>query len=184
MTEVSERYKRLSDAFAAKIAAVPGDRWDSQSPCEDWKARDVVAHVVQTQGMFLGFIGQELGDMPSVDEDPGGAWDAARAKVQANLDDPDKASQEFDGLTGRSTFEAAVDRFLNSDLVMHGWDLARATGQVDTMQPEDITRVHEYLAPMAEMPGMRGPNAFGEEVDVPDDADDQAKLLAFLGRTP
>jgi uncharacterized protein (TIGR03086 family) len=184
MTEVSERYKRLSDAFAAKIAAVPGDRWDAQSPCEDWKARDVVAHVVQTQGMFLGFIGQELGDIPSPDDDPGGAWDAARAKVQANLDDPEKAAQEFDGLTGRSTFEAAVDRFLNSDLVMHGWDLARATGQDEGMQPEDVERVHRYMAALADQPGMRGPNAFGAEVEVADDADDQAKLLAFLGRQP
>jgi uncharacterized protein (TIGR03086 family) len=184
MSDVSERYKRLSDAFAEKIAAVPEDKWGNQSPCEDWKARDVVAHVVQTQGMFLGFIGQELGDIPSTDDDPAAAWDAARAKVQANLDDPQKAKQEFDGLTGRSTFEASVDKFLNSDLVVHGWDLARATSQDDRMQPEDIKRVHEYLAPMASMPGMRGPNAFGDEVEVPDDADDQSKLLAFLGRQP
>ena len=184
MTEVSERYKRLSDAFAAKIAAVPEGAWGNQSPCQDWKASDVVAHVVQTQGMFLGFIGQEMGDIPSTDENPAGAWDAARAKVQANLDDPEKAAQEFDGLTGRSTFEAAVDRFLNSDLVMHGWDLARATGQDEAMQPEDIKRVHDYMAGLADQPGMRGPNAFGAEVDVPDDADDQSKLLGFLGRQP
>ena len=184
MTEVSERYKRLSDAFAAKIAAVPEDQWENQSPCEDWKAREVVSHVVQTQGMFLGFIGQDLGDIPSTDTEPAAAWDAARAKVQANLEDPERAKQEFDGFTGRSTFEAAVDRFLNSDLVMHDWDLARATGQDDTMRPEDITRVHEYMASLADQPGMRGPNAFGAEVDVPDDADEQSKLLAFLGRQP
>ncbi|MEY2476530.1 MAG: hypothetical protein QOG87_1845 [Actinomycetota bacterium] len=184
MSEVSERYKRLSDAFAAKVAAVPDDQWGNQSPCEDWKARDVVAHMVQTQGMFLGFIGKELGDIPSAEEDPAGAWDAARAIVQRNLDDPATAKQEFDGLTGRSTFEDSVDKFLNSDLVMHGWDLARATGQDDSMEPEDVKRVHEYMAPMADMPGMRGPNAFGAEVDVPADADDQTKLLAFLGRRP
>jgi uncharacterized protein (TIGR03086 family) len=184
MTEISERYKRLSDAFAAKIAAVPDSQWGNQSPCEDWKARDVVAHVVQTQGMFLGFIGEELGDIPSVEDDPAGAWDAARAKVQGNLDDPQKATQEFDGLLGRSTFEDSVDRFLNSDLVMHGWDLARATGQDDAMQPEDVTRVHEYMAGLADQPGMRGPQAFGPEVDAPDGASDQDKLLAFLGRKP
>jgi uncharacterized protein (TIGR03086 family) len=184
MSEVSDRYKRLSDAFAAKIAAVPTDKWENQSPCDEWKARDVVAHVVQTQGMFLGFIGKELGDIPSAEDDPAGAWDAARAVVQTNLEDPDTAQQEFDGLTGRSTIEVSVDKFLNSDLVMHGWDLARATGQDDSMRPEDVKRVHEYLAPMADMPGMRGPNAFGEEVEVPDQADDQSKLLAFLGRKP
>jgi uncharacterized protein (TIGR03086 family) len=182
MSEIADRYRRLGGAFADKIAAVPSDHWETQSPCEDWTARDVVGHVVATQGMFLGFIGKELGDIPSVEDDPGAAWDAARAIVEANLDDPKTATQEFDGLTGRSTFEAAVDRFLNSDLVMHGWDLARATGPDDAMQPEDVKRVYEYIAPMAEMPGMRGPNAFGPEIEVPDDADDQTKLLAFLGR--
>jgi uncharacterized protein (TIGR03086 family) len=182
MSEISERYQRLGDAFAEKIAAVPADQWTNPSPCQDWTAKDVVAHVVQTQGMFLGFVGKELGAIPSAEDDPAGAWDAARAKVQAQLDDPEGAKAEFDGFSGRSTFEAAVDKFLNSDLVMHGWDLARATGQDEQMQPEDITRVHEYLAPMADV--MRGPQAFGPEVEVGADASPQDKLLGFLGRTP
>jgi uncharacterized protein (TIGR03086 family) len=182
MSEISERYKRLGDAFAEKIAAAPPDSWASPSPCQDWTARDVVAHVVQTQGMFLGFVGKELGDIPSAEDDPAKAWDAARAKVQAQLDDPEGAKAEFEGFSGRSTFETAVDKFLNSDLVVHGWDLARATGQDDSMRPEDATRVHEYLLPMADM--MRGPQAFGPEVEVPPDASPQDKLLGFLGRTP
>ncbi len=37
-------------------------RWDSPSPCEEWTARDVVGHVVETQGMFLGLVGRELAD--------------------------------------------------------------------------------------------------------------------------
>lgn len=172
----------MGNAFAEKIAAVPADKWTSPSPCEQWTARDIVAHVVGTQGMFLGFVGQELGDIPSAEDDPAAAWDAARAKVQAQLDDPAGAKAEFDGFSGRSTFEAAVDKFLCSDLVVHGWDLARATGQSDEMRPDDVTRVHEYLAPMADM--MRGPQAFGPEVDVPDEASPQDKLLAFLGRRP
>jgi len=182
VSEISERYQRLGDAFAAKIAAVPADHWANPSPCEEWTARDIVSHVVQTQGMFLGFVGKELGHVPPVTDDPAAAWDAARAKVQAQLDDPDGAKAEFGGFTGRSTFEAAVDKFLCSDLVMHGWDLARATGQDDSMEPEDVTRVHEYLAPMADV--MRGPQAFGPEVEVPADAPAQDKLLGFLGRTP
>src|SRR5438045_3344152 len=117
MSEVSERYARLSGAFADKVAAVPDDKWNSPSPCEGWTARDVVNHVVSTQGMFLGFVGGGLGDIPSVDDQPAAAWDAARGAVQAWLEDPEKAKQEFDGFSGRSTFEAAVDRFLCMDLV-------------------------------------------------------------------
>ena len=65
MSEISDRYRRLSDAFAKKIAAVPGERWDSQTPCEEWTARDLVGHVVNTQGMFLGFIGKEPAEIGS-----------------------------------------------------------------------------------------------------------------------
>jgi len=157
MSEVSERYARLADAFAAKIAAVPDDRWDSQSPCPDWQARDVVGHVVGTQGMFLGFVGQELGDIPSTDEDPLGAWNAARARVQANLDDPERAKAEF-----------------------HGWDLARASGLDDRMEGDDVERVRRYMESMGD--ALRSPQAFGPAVEAPPGADEQDRLLAFLGR--
>ena len=165
MSEVSERYARLADAFAAKIAAVPDDRWDSQSPCPDWQARDAVGHVVGTQGMFLGFVGQELGDIPSTDVDPLGAWNAARARVQANLDDPERAKAEFQGFSGTSTFEAAVDKFLCSDLVVHG---------------DDVERVRRYMESMGD--ALRSPQAFGPAVEAPPGADEQDRLLAFLGR--
>ncbi|MEA3077561.1 MAG: hypothetical protein QOF60_2469, partial [Actinomycetota bacterium] len=141
MTEVSERYRRLSDAFAAKIAGVPEAAWSNETPCEEWTARDLVAHVVATQGMFEGLVGRSIGDLPSVEESPAAAWDAARSVIQRNLEDPSSASVEFDGFSGRSTFEAAVDRFLCTDLVVHGWDLARATGQDETIAPEVVTRV-------------------------------------------
>jgi uncharacterized protein (TIGR03086 family) len=180
MSETSDRYRKLSDAFAAKVAAVPADKWDAQTPCPEWKARDLVQHMVDTQGMFLGFIDQKLGDVPSVEDDPGAAWDAARAVVQRHLEDPASAQQEFDGYTGKSTFEAGVDRFLNFDLVVHGWDLARATGLDETMDPAEVPRVQAAADAFGE--AMRGPKAFGPAIDPPPGADAQAKLLAFLGR--
>ena len=87
------------------------DQWSNPTPCAEWTARDLVAHVVGTQGLFLGFVGQDVGEIPSVDDDPLGAWNAARAVVQANLDDPERATAEFDGFFGRTNFETAVDRF-------------------------------------------------------------------------
>src|SRR5690349_22033823 len=102
MSEISERYQRLSDEFANKIAKVPADKWNAPTPCTEWTARDIVQHVVDTQGMFLGFVGKEMGPIPSVDDDPGAAWDAARAKTQHELDDPALAGAEFDGFFGRS----------------------------------------------------------------------------------
>jgi uncharacterized protein (TIGR03086 family) len=180
MSEISDRYRRLAGDFADKIANVPDDRWDAPSPCPDWKARDVVQHVVDTQGMFLGFVGKELGSIPSVDDDPGAAWDAARAKTQRELDDPELAGAEFDGFFGRTRFDEAVDRFLNFDLVVHGWDLARATGLDETIAPDDIARVREKAEGFGD--AMRSPQAFGPELEAPPGADEQTRLLAFLGR--
>jgi len=180
MTETSERYARLSDAFARKVAAVPPDAWDNATPCAEWTARDLVQHMIDTQGMFLGFVGGELGDIPSVHDDPLAAWNAARAVVLRDLEDPARAGAEFDGFFGRSTFEAGVDRFLNFDLVVHGWDLARATGQDEHVDPDDVARVQKAAEAFGD--AMRSPKAFGPEVDAPPGADAQTKLLAFLGR--
>ena len=180
MSEISERYRRLSDEFADKIAKVPDDKWTAPSPCPGWTARDIVQHVVDTQGMFLGFVGKELGPIPSAADDPAAAWDAARAKTQHELDDPELAGAEFDGFLGRSRYDEAVNRFLCFDLVVHGWDLARATGLDETIAPDDIARVREQADGFGD--AMRSPQAFGPEVDAPAGADEQTRLLAFLGR--
>lgn len=182
MTEIADRYRRLADAFTAKVADVPAGRWGDATPCEEWSARDLVGHMRDTHGMFLGFVGGSLPELPSVDEDPLGMWTGARDAVQAELDDPERAGAEFDGFFGRSTFEGAVDRFLSFDLVVHGWDLAHATGQDERIDPADVARVRVAAEALGD--AMRGPGVFGPAVDPPPDADDQAKLLAFLGRDP
>jgi uncharacterized protein (TIGR03086 family) len=180
MTEIADRHRRLSDRFATTVAGVADDQWENATPCEDWTARELVGHVVDTQGMFLGLVGRELGPIPAVDDDPVAAWDGARAVVQADLDDPDRAGTEFTGFFGTTTFEAAVDRFLNSDLVIHGWDLARATGQDETIDPADAERVLEGARAFGD--AFRGPRVCGPEVAVPADADIQIRVLGFYGR--
>jgi uncharacterized protein (TIGR03086 family) len=180
MTDIADRYRRNAAAFTEKVAAVPPDRWSDPSPCEGWDARDVVRHVVDTQGMFLGFVGRELGDIPSVDDDPLAAWEAARDAVQADLDDPDRAGVEFDGFTGRATFAEAVDRFLASDLPIHGWDLARATGGDEVIDPAEVERGLVSYPQFAEL--LRSPGVCKPPVESAPDADDQTRLLNFLGR--
>jgi len=176
----ADRYRTLSQSMTDTIAGVPQDKWEAATPCEGWTARDLVSHLVDTSGMFLGFIGKEVGEAPSVEDDPLGAFTAARDAVQGALDDPDTAAQEYDGMFGRTSFAKSVDGFLSADLVIHRWDLARATGQDETLPPDEVKRVHDALAPMDEK--MRGPGAFGPKLDPPPGADEQTKLLAFLGR--
>ena len=180
MSKVSERYARLAAAFTEKVKAVPADRWESPSPCEGWTARDVVRHVVDTHGMFLGFIGREFRDVPSVDDDPVAAWEAARDIVQGHLDDPETARTEYDGFAGKLTFEQGIDRFICFDQLVHAWDLARAAGIDESLDPEEVRRVLDVAPQFGEM--LRAPGVCGPEVEVPPDADEQTRMLAFLGR--
>lgn len=177
METTADRYRRLAAAFADVIEAVPRDAWDRQSPCPDWTARAVVDHVVGTQGMFLGLVGRELTPGP---QDAAGAWASASAQTQAGLDDPERAAEEFDGFFGRSTYADAVDRFLCTDLVVHAWDLATATGQEHVMAPEDIERLRAAVAAFGE--GARAPGAFGPELEAPEGCDEQTRVLALVGR--
>src|SRR5438067_3438415 len=133
MSETADRYRERAVAFTEKVEGVPDDRWEAQSPCEDWTARDVVRHMVSVSGMFLGFVGQDPPPAPSVDDDPKTAWSVTRDALQAALEDPKVAQQEYDGMFGKTTFEKSVGQFVCADLVVHNWDLSRATGQDDSL---------------------------------------------------
>ena len=180
MSEIADRYRRLGDAFVAKVAQVPSARWDTASPCEGWTTRDVVTHIVEVHGIFFGLVGRTVERTISVVDDPVGAVREMQTAMQADLDDPGRAQAEFDGFFGRSTFEAAVDRFVCFDLVVHGWDLARSAGLDETISPVEITRVRrdaESFGDALHQSGVCGP-----AIAVGADADDQTKLLALLGR--
>ncbi len=179
MSETAERYRRVAAAFTERVEQVPTEAWGQPTPCEGWVARDVIRHIVDTTAFFLG---DKAAEVPSVDDDPAGAWRAARDQIQTALDDPSVAGMEVESPMGRSTFEELVGRFGVADVLIHTWDLARATGLDETLDPAEVSRLFAMMQPMDEM--MRQGGAFGPKVDVPDDADEQTKLIAFTGRTP
>jgi uncharacterized protein (TIGR03086 family) len=188
---IRDRYRRHADAFERKVAGVRPDQWSNQSPCEAWNARDVVDHIVSMHGYMLRPVGRGLSPAPSVNDDPLAAFKAARADVEAVLDDPELASSECDTPNGRTTVEQQIDEVVSDDLVLHGWDLARATGQDDAMEPEDVERLWSITTAIpAELmekyrtPGAFGPGVevFGPEVKVPEDAPLQDRLLGLIGR--
>jgi uncharacterized protein (TIGR03086 family) len=181
MSDIADRYDRLAADFAETIAAVPADRWGARSPCEEWTARDVVAHVVDTHGLFEGMVGRELGDVPPVADDPAAAFAAARRVVGGHLRDPDAAGATYESpMLGTTTFAEMIDRFISSDLVVHRWDLGTAAGLEISMPADEIPRLRTSLSGMGD--AMRGPGAFGPELEAPEGADEQTRLLAFLGR--
>jgi uncharacterized protein (TIGR03086 family) len=182
MSEISERFQDLAAKFTKKVDAVPDDKWDSQSPCDDWTTRDVVGHMVGNCSLFLGFIDKKVPPGPTVEDDPRGAWANGRDAVQAVLDDPKAAATEYDGFGGTTTFEKSVSQFGFVDLVIHSWDVARGAGLDDQLDPADVHATFEIVKPIDQM--LRSPGVAGPKVDVPAGADEQTQLLAFMGRTP
>jgi uncharacterized protein (TIGR03086 family) len=182
------RFEVVAAGFTARAEAVSGDAWERPAPCEGWVARDVVRHLVEWlpgPGFLLGTFGVETGPIPSVDTDPAAAWAVVRNAVRGALEDPSIATRIEDcGPPGRLSLEAAVDMTCTPDVLIHTWDLARATGLDERLDPDEV---HRQLVGIESMPpevddAMRASGQFGPRVPVADDADEQTRLLALMGR--
>ena len=179
----AERFRRVAGRFSDCADHVPPAAWDDPAPCEGWVARDIVRHLVDWMPAFLRAAGVELPAGPSVDDDPAGAWAQLAGSIQTLLDDPDIATREFDaGPPGRQTVESAVAMIVVGDIVIHTWDLAHATGLDESLDPDIVSEMLAGMQPLDDM--LRQSGHYGPKVPVPDDADDQTKLIAFTGRTP
>ena len=190
MSEISERFATVAAAFTDRVRAVPAHAWDAPAPCDGWVARDVVGHLVEwlaPPGFLLGTFGVDPGPIPPVEDDPVGAWATVRDAIQAALDDPAIAGRVEDcGPPGRLSFEAAVDMTCTPDVLIHTWDLARATGLDERLDTGEVRRqvaAIESLPPEVDA-AMRRSGHYGPRVEVAADADEQSRLLAFMGRTP
>ena len=183
-TEAAATHAEIAAGFTSRVEGADAASWDSPSPVAGWKARDVVRHLVTWLPGFLeGGSDVRLSEVPSVDDDPVAAWQAHVKNVQDLLDDPATDdlvyhSRMFDDMP----LARAVDQFYTTDIFMHTWDLARATGQDDTLDEKRCREIYEGMLPMDDV--LRQSDQFGPRVDVPDDASYQDKLIGFIGRHP
>jgi uncharacterized protein (TIGR03086 family) len=189
MTEFGDRYRRRADAFETLIASTPASRWSWPSPCDDWDARGVVEHVVVMHGVMLRPLDREPRAAPSVGDDPLAAFRAARADVEAVLDDPVLATSLTETPAGELPAEEMIDQVVSQDMVFHAWDLAKATGQDDTIDADEVAAalpVAERLPPEMHEPGAfrDGLVVYGPVVEVARNAPAQHRLLGLLGRDP
>jgi uncharacterized protein (TIGR03086 family) len=182
----AERFRRVAGAFTDRVSAVPAGGWDRPAPCEGWVARDVVVHMVEWMPSFLARAGVDLAlDIApgTAGDEPAKAWEQLAQSLQALLDDPDLASSEIDvAPVGRHELEVAIDRFFTGDILIHTWDLARATGLDETLDGPMVSEMLVGMQPHDD--ALRQSGHYGPKVEVPDSADDQTKLLAFTGRHP
>ena len=176
------RHRQVGQLFTDRVR---GTRfWDTASPVAGWVARDIVRHLTQWLPGFLSAgAAIELPRGPSVDDDPVAAWQIHCAAVQALLDDPATADRVLaNPHTGALALDRAIDQFYTADVFMHTWDLARATGQDDRLDPGFCAQLLAGMEPMEEV--IRSSGQFGVRVEVPGNADSQTRLLGFIGRDP
>ena len=183
LSDVAARYAGVADAFGARVVAVPDAGWDAPAPCEGWVARDVVGHLTEwVPGFFGHFAGVELERGPSADEDPAAAWEALDRSLRAALADPAVAGRTFEVHGQEHTFDSAVAQFVVGDVLVHTWDLARATGQDETLDPDEVHRMLVGIEPMGDALAKSG--HYGLPVVLDAGADEQSRLLAATGRRP
>jgi uncharacterized protein (TIGR03086 family) len=177
-------HREVAGRFTDLVRGADPGRWDDPAPVQGWRARDVVGHLVDWLPDFLASgAGVSLPSGPGVADDPVGAWQVHVDAVQALLDDPATAEKVLSNPhTGDVPLDRAIAQFYTSDVFMHTWDLARATGQDDTLDPVRCAEALAGMEPIDEL--LRSSGQYGPRVEVPADADVQTRLIAFIGRDP
>ena len=176
----AERHRQIAAVFTEKVRGTRN--WDAPTPVEGWTARDVLGHLT---GWLPGFLAAGAGiDMVrATADDPVAAWQVHAEAVQALLDDPATSGRTLaNPHTGELPLDLAIDRFYTADVFMHTWDLARATGQDDQLDPQFCAELLAGMEPLEDV--IRSSGQYGARVPVPDNADAQTKMLGFIGRDP
>lgn len=163
-------WQQAAEKWSEVVAQVGDDQWDSATPCSDWTVRELVDHAQGWQAKGAMMLGAT--EMPA-------DWASTKAALADGFADPANLEGTADALGGMPKHMAAG--LLIADLLIHSWDLARSIGADDTLPAEAVDSVMMGLSRMGD--GMRG-SAFGQPVEVADDASAQDKLIAFSGRQP
>lgn len=177
----------LADAmegFGARVRhAQAAAAWASSSPCAGWTAADVVKHVTGNVHAFIDIVGGAGDGAPQEQAGPADltdGWIRARAAAERVLAACDPAAVLPMPLGSRQmTVAFAVEAVLR-DVVIHTWDVARATGGDETLPPHLVTAASAALASLPVPIRLRG--YYAAPLEPPVDATDQIRLLAESGR--
>jgi uncharacterized protein (TIGR03086 family) len=182
--ETAEQYRRAIDSFGARVHAVKDDQWHLPTPCTEWDVHALVNHLVYEMRwavpLFQGATIEEVGDRFEGDllgDDPRSAWDdAAKEAAAATPADWERLVHlSFGDVPGS---EYAMQ--LHADLLIHGWDLARAVGGDERLDPELVGFCSTWFREREEM--YRAGGSIGPRPELPEGVDAQTELLAAFGR--
>ncbi|MFB9690579.1 TIGR03086 family metal-binding protein [Amycolatopsis plumensis] len=184
-----DRYLLASRGFEHHLRAVPPDGWTAPTPCSEWDVRALVNHMTRGNlnyvGMLRGVAREEFlarRDEDALGDDPVTAFtDSVRACAAAFTEGGalDRVvDYPFGQLTGRQALAVRT-----ADSTVHTWDLARALGADETLDPglvawldEDYDTIFAGLA--------LGPRFFAEPPSAEPGASRQDRLLTRFGRDP
>jgi uncharacterized protein (TIGR03086 family) len=180
-----ELYTRCDAAFRARLDAVD-ERWAAPTALPGWDVRALVHHVVFEERwappLFAGMSIDEVGDMFEGDQLRPDPLTAVRDASGAALDAVREggALERTVHLSYGDTSGDEYARQLGADHLVHAWDLARALGVDDTLDPDAVHAVLEWFGPTED--AWRAAGVIGPRVPVPDGADEQTRLLSMFGR--
>lgn len=174
--DLLDLYERASTWTASKVAGAT-KQLDGETPCDEWDVKTLMNHMLDTQRYFVSSARGEDAPMPSptpptlLGKDPVADFKAARDEMLNVYGEPGVIEK-----TGPSLGIAF------SDQLLHGWDLATATGQDATMPQGLADASYEMIHGKFTDDQRKG--MFKPEVKVSADASTQDKLLAYTGRDP
>jgi uncharacterized protein (TIGR03086 family) len=186
MADVRSWLTDSATAFATALEGVGGDQWHCPTPNTAWDVRDLVGHVADEQlwapPLLEGRTIDEVGDQIPVDPlgaDPVAAVRDATRAMLAPLADLDLESTVHLSFGDVPAEEYLMQLF--SDVFMHTWDLARATGQDEGLDPRLVEACADWFAEREDL--YREAGLIGAPLPVAD-GDAQAQLLGRFGRNP
>jgi uncharacterized protein (TIGR03086 family) len=194
VTPPLELLARALDQAGAVLAAVREDQAGLPTPCRSWDVATLRRHLVHDLSLFRVAAqgGRPDWSQPAPDAGPGFDWAGAfREGADALLAEWSKAdlsgTVELPGV-GEVPARFPVDQAI-TEIAVHTWDLATATGQPtgdDALDPE-VAETALALMRGALRPEFRGMEEegkpFGPETPVPPDAPAYDRLAAFAGRS-
>ncbi len=174
-------YDRVVARFTELVDSITAEQWLLSTPCAGWTVRDLMQHIIGRDRSIASSLGGGPPTRPAPDEDLAAAWHERVAWWAVGLADPGRSQTVWVTAVGELTFHDAVMVMMIGELTVHTWDLARALGADESLDPEAVRIRLAELQAMGDR--MRGPTAFGPEIPVPADADEQTRLLALAGRS-
>lgn len=188
MSDPRDLYARAIAQTEKIVAAVPPERYGDPTPCTEYDVRRLIGHLAGglNRAAHVGGGGVAL-EMPAhVRDVPDAGLPAAYAeaaeRAKAAWADDAKLDEVFDVPWGKVPGRAVLAGYFQ-EVLTHGWDLAKATGQPTELASELAEAALGSVRQLVPAEHRGGPIPFGPVVEPPADAGPYARLAAWLGRT-